>query len=338
MARYTGSVCRLCRREGAKLYLKGSRCYTKKCAFERRPTPPGQHGVRRRKVGDYGLQLREKQKVRRVYGVLERQFQNYFDVAEQRSGVTGESLLRTLELRLDNVVYRIGFASSRAQARQLVGHGHFAVNGVPTNIPSYQVKPGDRIEVREEPQGARAVQAGQGDAQVPPGAGVAVPRCREAGRDRCRAAPPRPDAARSQRAARGRVLLEVSPAHDRTREPADRARRGSRDVRQVRGRPPPGRLRRHARQRPPPGPAVLARGGGGHEHPDPRRLPGVLDDPGRQGRRHPDRPERQEAPPEELRDPSGPAPPDQERRRRRSPRRTSPSRPTSRSSTPTSCS
>src|SRR5689334_6580211 len=139
MARYTESVCRLCRREGAKLYLKGSRCYTKKCAFERRPTPPGQHGVRRRKVGDYGLQLREKQKVRRVYGVLERQFRGYFDIAEQRSGVTGESLLRFLEQRLDNVVYRMGFASSRAQARQLVGHGHFAVNGTATNIPSFQL-------------------------------------------------------------------------------------------------------------------------------------------------------------------------------------------------------
>ena len=149
MARYTESVCRLCRREGAKLYLKGSRCYTKKCAFERRPSPPGQHGVRRRKVGDFGLQLREKQKVRRVYGVLERQFRNYFDAAETKTGVTGEVLLRTLELRLDNVVYRLGMASSRAQARQLVGHGHFAVNGVATNIPSYQVKPGDRIEVRE---------------------------------------------------------------------------------------------------------------------------------------------------------------------------------------------
>jgi small subunit ribosomal protein S4 len=149
MARYTESVCRLCRREGAKLYLKGSRCYTKKCAFERRPTPPGQHGVRRRKVGDFGLQLREKQKVRRVYGVLERQFRGYFDTAEQRPGVTGESLLRFLETRLDNVVYRMGFASSRAQARQLVGHGHFAVNGVATNIPSFQLQPGDRVEVRE---------------------------------------------------------------------------------------------------------------------------------------------------------------------------------------------
>src|SRR6186997_1868050 len=149
MARYTEAVCRLCRREGAKLYLKGSRCYSKKCAFERRPSPPGQHGVRRRKIGDYGLQLREKQKVRRVYGVLERQFRNYFDSAENRPGVTGESLLRSLELRLDNVVYRMGFASSRSQARQLVGHGHFAVNGRPTNIPSFQLKPGDKIEVRE---------------------------------------------------------------------------------------------------------------------------------------------------------------------------------------------
>jgi small subunit ribosomal protein S4 len=149
MARYTESVCRLCRREGAKLFLKGSRCYTKKCAFERRPSPPGQHGVRRRKMGDFGIQLREKQKVRRVYGVLERQFQNYFQEAETHTGVTGEYLLRSLETRLDNVVFRLGFASSRAQARQLVNHGHFAVNGVATDVPSFGVKPGDRIEVRE---------------------------------------------------------------------------------------------------------------------------------------------------------------------------------------------
>ena len=149
MARYTGSVCRLCRREGLKLFLKGSRCYTKKCSFERRPSPPGQHGVRRRKVGDYGLQLREKQKVRRVYGVLERQFRNYFLEADARPGVTGENLLRSLELRMDNVVYRLGFATSRAAARQLVAHGHFAVNGVPTNIPSYSLKIGDKVEVRQ---------------------------------------------------------------------------------------------------------------------------------------------------------------------------------------------
>jgi small subunit ribosomal protein S4 len=149
MARYTESVCRLCRREGAKLFLKGTRCYSKKCAFERRPSPPGQHGVRRRKVGEYGLQLREKQKVRRTYGVLERQFRNYFVDAENRPGVTGENLLRSLETRLDNVVYRLGFATSRAQARQLVNHGHFAVNGRATDISSYRLKPGDVISVRE---------------------------------------------------------------------------------------------------------------------------------------------------------------------------------------------
>jgi small subunit ribosomal protein S4 len=156
MARYTGSVCRLCRREGAKLFLKGTRCYTKKCSFERRPTPPGQHGVRRRKMGDFGIQLREKQKVRRVYGVLERQFRNYYREAESQTGVTGEALLQSLETRLDNVVFRLGFASSRAQARQLVSHGHFAVNGVPTNVPSYALKPGDRIEVRESRRGREA--------------------------------------------------------------------------------------------------------------------------------------------------------------------------------------
>jgi small subunit ribosomal protein S4 len=149
MARYAESVCRLCRREGAKLFLKGTRCYTKKCSFERRPTPPGQHGVRRRKMGEYGIQLREKQKVRRVYGVLERQFRNYYNEAESHTGVTGEALLQLLETRLDNVVFRLGFASSRAQARQLVCHGHFAVNGTPTDIPSFVMRPGDRVEVRE---------------------------------------------------------------------------------------------------------------------------------------------------------------------------------------------
>ena len=156
MARYTDSVCRLCRREGAKLFLKGTRCYTKKCAFERRPTPPGQHGVRRRKMGDFGIQLREKQKVRRVYGVLERQFHNYYVQAQGSEGITGENLLRFLETRLDNVVFRLGFGSSRAQARQLVAHGHFAVNGVATNVPSYELKPGDKVEVRESRRGREA--------------------------------------------------------------------------------------------------------------------------------------------------------------------------------------
>ncbi|HXX59758.1 MAG TPA: 30S ribosomal protein S4 [Candidatus Sulfotelmatobacter sp.] len=148
MARYCESVCRLCRRENLKMYLKGDRCYTDKCAIERRPYPPGQHGQGRVKFSEYGVQLREKQKVRRVYMVLERQFKRYFETAESRPGVTGENLLRLLETRLDNVVFRMGFAASRAQARQLVTHGHFTVNGKPTNIPSYQVKETDVIAVR----------------------------------------------------------------------------------------------------------------------------------------------------------------------------------------------
>ncbi|MDN5277672.1 MAG: small subunit ribosomal protein [Clostridiales bacterium] len=150
MAKYTGSVCRLCRREGMKLYLKGSRCYTDKCAFERRPFPPGQHGRNRKKLSEYGLQLREKQKVKRIYGVLERQFERYFEMAERMKGITGENLLQILERRLDNVVYRMGFASSRAQARQLVRHGHFTVNGKRVNIPSYLVNVGDVIAVAEK--------------------------------------------------------------------------------------------------------------------------------------------------------------------------------------------
>lgn len=149
MARYTDPVCRICRREGTKLFLKGTRCYSKKCSFERRPAPPGQHGIRRRKVGEYGLQLREKQKIRRVYSVLERQFKGYFEKASSTPGVTGENLLRILELRMDNVVFRMGFAASRAEARQLVGHAHFTVNGRVSSIPSLQLRPGDKVEVRE---------------------------------------------------------------------------------------------------------------------------------------------------------------------------------------------
>ncbi|MCG0276109.1 MAG: 30S ribosomal protein S4 [Thermosediminibacteraceae bacterium] len=150
MARYTGPVCRLCRREGIKLYLKGERCYTPKCAIDRRGYAPGQHGQMKRKLSEYGLQLREKQKAKRIYGVLERQFKIYFEEAVRRKGVTGENLLRLLECRLDNVVYRLGFAKSRAQARQIVRHGHIEVNGRKVNIPSYQVKPGDVIAVREK--------------------------------------------------------------------------------------------------------------------------------------------------------------------------------------------
>ena len=147
MARYRGPVGRLCRREGVHLYLS-NKCYTKKCPLERRPSPPGQHGIRRRKMSNYGIQLREKQKVRRVYGVNERPFKRYYDTAASRPGVTGENLLRLLETRLDNVVFRMGYASSRPQARQLVSHGHFEVNGVRTNVPSFRVREGDKIEVR----------------------------------------------------------------------------------------------------------------------------------------------------------------------------------------------
>ena len=150
MARYTDPVCRLCRREGMKLFLKGDRCFKDKCAIEKRNYAPGQHGRRRSKVLGYGLQLREKQKVKRIYGLLEKQFRLYFKEAERRPGITGENLLRQLELRLDNVVYSLGFASSRAQARQLVRHGHIEVNGKKLNIPSYQVRKGDTIQVREK--------------------------------------------------------------------------------------------------------------------------------------------------------------------------------------------
>lgn len=150
MARYTGSVCRLCRRENLKLMLKGDRCYSDKCAIERRPYPPGQHGQTRKKFTDYGIQLREKQKVKRIYGLLERQFRSLYANAARRKGVTGENLLVSLELRLDNVVYRIGFASTHAEARQLVRHGHFKINGKKVNIPSYLVREGDEIVVRDK--------------------------------------------------------------------------------------------------------------------------------------------------------------------------------------------
>ncbi len=152
MARYSDSVCKLCRREGEKLFLKGERCFTPKCAIERRSYPPGLHGRQaqfRRKESDYGQQLRAKQKARRIYGVMERQFRRYFSIAQRQKGLTGVNLLILLERRLDNVVYRLGFASSRAQARQMVLHGHFDVNGRKTNVPSFLVSPGDVIAVRE---------------------------------------------------------------------------------------------------------------------------------------------------------------------------------------------
>ncbi|MGA7875027.1 MAG: 30S ribosomal protein S4 [Desulfoferrobacter sp.] len=149
MARYTGSVCRLCRRETMKLYLKGDRCYSDKCAVERRNYPPGQHGQRRGKFSDYGLQLREKQKIKRMYGLVEKQFKTYFKEADRQKGVTGTNFLIVLERRLDNTVYRLGFSNSRSQARQLVRHNHFMVNGKKVNIPSFLLRPGDVVSVRE---------------------------------------------------------------------------------------------------------------------------------------------------------------------------------------------
>ena len=157
MARYTGAVCRLCRREGQKLFLKGERCYTDKCGLTRRAYAPGQHGQGRKKLSGYGLQLREKQKARRYYGVLEGQFRHYFELANKKAGVTGENLLAILESRLDNVVYRLGFGTSRPEARQLVRHGHFTVNGKKVNIPSYLVKVGDVIAIKEESKSSEKI-------------------------------------------------------------------------------------------------------------------------------------------------------------------------------------
>jgi small subunit ribosomal protein S4 len=150
MARYVGPVCRLCRREGEKLYLKGDRCVTDKCAVNRRAYPPGQHGQSKKKTSEYGIQLREKQKLRRIYGILERQFARYFDLAERKKGVTGENLLQILEIRLDNVVYRMGFSGSRAEARQMVRHGAFTINGRKVNIPSQLVRVNDEVKLREK--------------------------------------------------------------------------------------------------------------------------------------------------------------------------------------------
>ena len=185
MARYIGPVCRLCRREGMKLFLKGERCYTEKCAIEKRNFAPGQHGkTRKSKLAGYGVQLREKQKVKRIYGVLEDQFRLYFEQAERTRGITGETLLQLLERRLDNVAYRSGFATSRPAARQLVRHGHFTVNGRKVNIPSFSVKPGDVVAVRrEQPEGAGdppRARRGQGTRR----AGVAAVRRRRRSRPR----------------------------------------------------------------------------------------------------------------------------------------------------------
>ena len=164
MAKYTGPVCKLCRREGQKLFLKGERCYFK-CAFERRNYPPGQHGQIREKQKDYGIRLREKQKIRRIYGILERQFRRYFHLAERQKGITGENLLRILESRFDNVVYRAGLAASRAEARQLVLHNHFFINSRKVNIPSYLIEAGDAIQVRDKSTGVDKIQRAMDAAQ-----------------------------------------------------------------------------------------------------------------------------------------------------------------------------
>lgn len=159
MARYTGPVCRLCRREGTKLFLKGTRCFSEKCAVDRRSYPPGQHGQARPRISEYSAQLREKQKLKRIYGLLERQFRQYFFKAERKKGVTGENLLMLLESRLDNVIYRLGFVSSRKQGRVLIRQNHFAVNGKTVNIPSYLVSVNDAVEVREGSRSLLAVQS-----------------------------------------------------------------------------------------------------------------------------------------------------------------------------------
>ena len=170
MARYIDASCRLCRREGEKLFLKGERCYTDKCSVAKRPYAPGQHAQQRKKISEYGIQLREKQKARRFYGILESQFRKYFDMAERKKGVTGEVLLQILESRLDNVVYRLGLATSRPEARQLVRHGHFTVNGKKVNIPSYLTGIGDVIAVRDKSKSSekfKAIQEIAGSKVVP---------------------------------------------------------------------------------------------------------------------------------------------------------------------------
>jgi small subunit ribosomal protein S4 len=180
VARYTGPVCRLCRREGLKLFLKGSRCFTEKCAIERRNYPPGQHGLGRSKRSAYGEQLREKQKAKRIYGLMEGQFRRYFERAEREKGVTGENLLRLLERRLDNVVFRLGFAASRAEARQVVRHGHVQVNGRKVSLPSFLVKVGDQVQLRStsglQERVTENLSAGRG--QVPQWLELAAPEKR----------------------------------------------------------------------------------------------------------------------------------------------------------------
>ena len=219
MARYIGPVCRLCRREGMKLFLKGERCYTEKCAIEKRNFAPGQHGkTRKSKLAGYGVQLREKQKVKRIYGVLEDQFRRYFEQAERTRGITGETLLQLLERRLDNVAYRLGFATSRPQARQLVRHGHFTVNGKKVDIPSFSVKPGDVVAVRQSSQKGAGDSARARRGQGPRRARMAAVRCRRVvSKDRLGADARADQPARAGTADRRVVFREVEAGLARVR-------------------------------------------------------------------------------------------------------------------------
>jgi small subunit ribosomal protein S4 len=216
MARYTGAVCRLCRREGQKLFLKGDRCYTDKCSLDRRGYAPGMHGnARNKKLSEYGVQMREKQKAKRYYGVLESQFRAYFEKANKKSGMTGENLLSILETRMDNVAYRLGFAMSRAEARQLVRHGHFTVNGKKVNIPSYLVKPGDVIELKDGSRSLEQAQGLPGGQRLPRDPQVAgLRQAEERGQGHCRT---RPGGHRSSRrgAPHRRVVLQVTGGNPR---------------------------------------------------------------------------------------------------------------------------
>ena len=210
MARYHGPVCKLCRREGMKLFLKGERCYTEKCSYTRRPYPPGQHGQARIKLSEYAIRLREKQKVRRIYGVLERQFQKYYFDAARRKGRTGEQMLGLLESRLDNVVHRLGFAFTRSQARQVVRHGHVLVNGKRLDIPSVILRPGDKIEIRQKSREVKEINASLAQVEKRPILSwLELDKANFAGTFKGAAGPRRAQRAGDSRAVRRRVLLSL---------------------------------------------------------------------------------------------------------------------------------
>ena len=299
MARDLGPKCRICRREGMKLFLKGERCLTEKCAIERRSYPPGEHGRGRIKQSEYLLQLREKQKARRYYGLLEKQFRTYYEKASKRSGVTGEELLRMLETRLDNVVYRLGFAASRAQARQLVRHGHFQVNGRRVNIPSYQVRPNDVVTVAAELLGAAGDP--RRDRSRLDGRSVAPGRSRRAHGQGAEAARARRDRHAGAGAADRRALLEVTEERELLGykrnglpDPEDRPRGRRRSPWGLRDRAARPRLRSHLRQLAAARAALLAGGRGRHLGEGRRHGARVHDPAGRPRGRHRHHPQPQE--------------------------------------------